>query len=84
MREKLGRKLDDAPEFSYTAHIILNAFNVISRSRAYEQGVALPLDGRSISAYLELYETPCELHVFVECVFALDNLFLDGVRKKSA
>ena len=72
--------MDDAPAFSYTAHAILTAFNVIARGRSYHP-VAMPLDGSHINAYLELYEAPCELHIFVECIFALDNLFLDGVRK---
>jgi hypothetical protein len=54
---------------------------VIARGRSYHP-VAMPLDGSHINAYLELYEAPCELHIFVECVFALDNLFLDGVRKQ--
>jgi len=73
--------LDDAPEFSYVAHSILMAFNVIARGRSYHP-VAMPLDGSHINAYLELYEAPCELHIFVECVFALDNLFLDEVRAR--
>lgn len=75
--------MDDAPEFSYIAHAILMAFNVIARGRSYHP-VAMPLDSNHINAYLELYEAPCELYIFVECIFALDNLFLDDERKKSA
>ena len=63
------------------AHSILMAFNVIARGRSYHP-VAMPLDGSHINAHLELYEAPCELHIFVECVFALDNLFLDEVRNR--
>ena len=74
--------MDDAPEFSYTAHAIVTAFNIIARARSYHP-VAMPLDGSSINSYLELYEAPCELHIFVGCVFALDNLFLDEVRKRA-
>ena len=56
---------------------------MIARGRSYHP-VAMPLDGSHINSYLELYEAPCELYIFAECVFALDNLFLDGVRKKLA
>ena len=73
--------MDDAPVFSYTAHAILTAFNVIARGRSYHP-VAMPLDGGHINAYLELYEAPCELYIFVECIFVLDNLFLDVVRNQ--
>ncbi|OTG95056.1 hypothetical protein B9T24_09885 [Acinetobacter sp. ANC 4654] len=82
MRDKLGRKLDEAPEHSYTANVILSAYNTIARSRKYEQSVSMPLDANAIKAYLEIYDAPCELYIFVECVFALDNLFIDDARKR--
>jgi hypothetical protein len=59
----------------------LGAFNVIARGRSYHP-VAMPLDGGHINSYLQLYEAPCELNIFVECVFVLDNLFLDGMRNQ--
>lgn len=42
----------------------------------------MPLDANAIKAYLEIYDAPCELYIFVECVFALDNLFIDDARKQ--
>jgi hypothetical protein len=75
--------LDDAPEYSYVANAILSAFNVIARARPYTpQGTPLALDADNIRSYLDLHEAPCELHILVSCVFALDNLYLDGAYKK--
>lgn len=42
----------------------------------------LALGATDIGAYLELYEAPCELHILVECVFALDNKHLDKAHKR--
>ncbi|MFW1959175.1 hypothetical protein [Acinetobacter johnsonii] len=42
----------------------------------------LALSATDIGAYLELYEAPCELHILVECVFALDNKHLDKAHKR--
>lgn len=42
----------------------------------------MPLDASSIKSYLELHDEPCELYIFVECIFALDNIFLDDARKQ--
>ena len=70
------------PRYSYTANAILSSYNTIARARKYEQGVPLALSATDISAYLELYEAPCELHILVECVFALDNKHLDKAHKR--
>jgi hypothetical protein len=64
------------------ANSILAAYNVIARARPYEQGTPLALGASNIKAYLELYEAPCEQYVFVRCVFALDNLYLDRAYKR--
>jgi hypothetical protein len=64
------------------ANTILSAYNLIARARPYEQGTPLALGSSNIKSYLELYDAPCELYIFVRCVFALDNLYLDGVYKK--
>lgn len=72
------------PRYSYTANAILSSYNTIARARKYEQGVPLALGATEISAYLELFDVPCELHILVECVFALDNLFIDESRKRLA
>ena len=42
----------------------------------------MPLDANAIKAYLEIYDAPCELYIFVECVFALDNKHLDKAHKR--
>ncbi|OTG86108.1 hypothetical protein B9T31_08695 [Acinetobacter sp. ANC 4558] len=75
--------MPEPPEYSYVANVILSAFNVIARSRTYETGVALPLDSSMIEAYLNLHDAPCEMHIFVESIFVLDNLLLDKVHKRS-
>ena len=59
----------------------MKAYNTIARARKYEQSVLLALGANDIGAYLELYEAPCEVHIFTECVFALDNKHLDKAHK---
>ncbi|WP_079378481.1 hypothetical protein, partial [Acinetobacter baumannii] len=70
------------PEYSFTANAILSAYNVISRSRRYEQGIPLALDIAAISAYCDHYEIPVERDIFNDCIFAMDNIFLDDSHKK--
>ncbi|MPS60588.1 MAG: hypothetical protein E2595_03685 [Acinetobacter sp.] len=74
----------EKPEYSYTSNAILSAYNVISRSRRYEQGIPLSLDISAISAYCEHYELPVERDIFNDCIFSLDNMFLDEAHKKSS
>lgn len=78
----MGLEIPEPPEYSYTANAILSSYNTIARARKYEQGVPLALGATEINAYLELYEAPCELHILVECVFALDNNHLDKAHKR--
>ena len=77
----MGIEIPKPPEYSYIASAFLKAYNTIARARKYEQGVPLALGATEINAYLELYEAPCELHILVECVFALDNKHLDKAHK---
>lgn len=77
----MGIKIPKPPEYSYIASALLKAYNTIARSRRYEQGTPLALGAEDIKSYLELYELPCELHIFTECVFALDNKYLDKAHK---
>lgn len=77
----MGLEIPSPPKYSYTANSILSAYNTIARSRRYEQGTPLALGAEDIKSYLELYELPCELHIFTECVFALDNKHLDKAHK---
>jgi hypothetical protein len=82
-REALGVKLPDAPDYSYVANAILSAYNTIARSRRYEQGVSLALDISAINAYVEQYDLPVERYIFNDCIFTLDDMFLDEAHKKA-
>ncbi|EPN2069651.1 hypothetical protein [Acinetobacter baumannii] len=75
--------MPEPPEYSYVANAILSAYNTIARSRRYEQGVPLALDISAINAYVEQYDLPVERYIFNDCIFAIDNLFLDETVKKS-
>ena len=78
----MGIEIPKPPEYSYIASALLKAYKTIARARKYEQGVPLALGATDIGAYLELFEAPCELHILVECVFALDNKHLDKAHKR--
>lgn len=84
----MGLEIPKPPEYSYTANAILVAYNTIARSRRYEQGVPLSLDASALLNYMEMFELPCELHIFFECIMAIDNKFIDrahkSISKKSA
>lgn len=70
------------PEYSYTAQAILSAYNIITRSRRYENSMPLSLNLSDIESYLEVYESPVEVHIFVKALLAIDDLFLDEAYKK--
>ncbi|HFF4771617.1 hypothetical protein, partial [Acinetobacter baumannii] len=78
----LGGRIPDPPEYSYAADSILSAFSTIARSRRYEQGIPLSLDQQAINVYAEHNDLPVAAHIFNDCIFALDNLFLDEAHKK--
>ncbi|HAV5292522.1 TPA: hypothetical protein JI110_17830 [Acinetobacter baumannii] len=78
----LGGHIPDPPEYSYAADAILAAFSTIIRSRRYEQSVPLCLDQQAINVYAEHNDLPVDAHIFSDCIFALDNLFMDGILKK--
>ncbi|PQL81975.1 hypothetical protein CV954_013980 [Acinetobacter baumannii] len=78
----LGGHIPDPPEYSYAAESILSAFSTICRSRRYEQGIPLSLDQHAINVYAEHNDLPVTDHIFNDCIFALDNLFLDETHKK--
>ncbi|NCG61392.1 hypothetical protein, partial [Acinetobacter baumannii] len=48
----------------------------------YEQGIPLSLDQQAINVYAEHNDLPVAAHIFNDCIFALDNLFLDEAHKK--
>ena len=70
------------PEYSYTASTLIEAYNVISRSRRYEQGTPLALSIANLNAYCEQYELPVERYIFNAVIFDLDNRFIDEAYKK--
>ncbi|HAV5372790.1 TPA: hypothetical protein ACJERR_003312 [Acinetobacter baumannii] len=78
----LGGRIPDPPEYSYAADSILSAFSTICRSRRYEQGIPLSLDQQAINVYAEHNDLPVDAHIFNDCIFALDNLFLESALKK--
>lgn len=43
----------------------------------------MALDISAINAYVEQYDLPGERYIFNECIFTLDNLFLDEAHKKA-
>jgi len=70
------------PEYRYTANALIKAYNVISRSRRYEQGTPLALSIANLNAYCEQYELPVERYIFNAVIFDLDNRFIDEAYKK--
>ena len=80
--EKLGVKPPDhvsKPEYSLTSNIILEAYNVIARSRRYEQFTPLALSLADIESYCDMYDVPVEIHIFVKAIMLIDDLFLKEV-----
>ncbi|RJE52154.1 hypothetical protein AMS70_28170 [Acinetobacter sp. JS678] len=78
----LGGHIPDPPEYSYAADSILSAFYTIIRSRRYEQGIPLSLDQQAINVYADHNDMPVDAHIFNDCIFALDNLFIEEAHKK--
>ena len=70
----------EKPEYSYIAHVLVDAYNTIARGRSYTQGVPLTISANDINSYLQLYESPVDLDIFLSCIFMLDNEFIDEVR----
>lgn len=64
------------------AYEIVAAYNIIARSRRYEQGIPMSLDLSAISAYCDHYELPVDRQIFNDCIFEMDNLFLDESHQK--
>ncbi|WEH93054.1 hypothetical protein PYR77_07455 [Acinetobacter soli] len=70
--------MPEPPERSFIAGDILAAYNVISRSRKYEQGIPLPLGLSDISEYCAVCDIAAERWLFNECIFALDKKFMES------
>ena len=78
----MGVKAPEPPEYSYTANLLIDAYNTIARSRRYSQSTPLTLGLSEIQAYCEQYELPVERHIFNAVIFELDNQFIDQSYKK--
>lgn len=65
------------PEYSVTAHIILDAYNTISRGRVFNDGVPRTISTVEIQSYLALNDLPIDLDIFMDCIYMLDNDFID-------
>lgn len=72
----------EKPEYSYIAHVLLDAYNVIARGRKYTQGVPLTISSTDINDYLQLYDLPVDIDIFLSAMFMLDNEYIDEVREK--
>jgi len=55
---------------------------MIIRSRRYEQGIPLCLDQQAINVYAEHNDMPVDVHIFNDCILALDNMLLDEWHKQ--
>ncbi|MFV5376517.1 hypothetical protein [Acinetobacter calcoaceticus] len=42
----------------------------------------LSLDQQAINVYVEHNDLPVDAHIFNDCIFALDNLFIEEAHKK--
>ncbi|WP_228267553.1 hypothetical protein [Acinetobacter calcoaceticus] len=42
----------------------------------------LSLDQQAINVYAEYNDLPVDAHIFNDCIFALDNLFIEEAHKK--
>ena len=55
---------------------------MIARSRSFAEYTPLPSGIENIKSYLRLYDEPVDLHIFVDCLIALDNMYLDQAYEK--
>ena len=44
----------------------------------------MPIGISHIYDYLNIYDVPVELSIFVECIIAIDNILIDSINKKLA
>lgn len=70
------------PDDDLEVQLIFQAFALMCRSRKVTaNGYPLELSFSDINDYLALYDCPLELETFIDCVFELDTLFMDKVKK---
>lgn len=62
--------------------MIINAYNVIARSRRYEQSMPLKLSLHDIKCYLESFDNPFDFELFSSCIFMIDDDFIEAQSKK--
>lgn len=73
---------EEEPKPSYTVNMIINAYNVIARSRRYEHGFALRLSLHDIKCYVESFDNPIDFELFSSCIFMIDDDFIEAQSKK--
>ena len=66
---------------------MIGAFGLISKSRRYitgYSGVSIPLSLslQDIQGYFDVFGCDLDKGLFIECIFALDQVVLDKVNKK--
>ncbi|MBZ0428038.1 hypothetical protein HLH88_17385, partial [Acinetobacter baumannii] len=47
------------------------------------QSIPLSLDQQAINVYAEHNDLPVAAHIFNDCIFTLDDMFLDEAHKKA-
>ena len=89
----LGARVAEMPPVTPRVIDIIDAYHHITRGRDYIEFSPKPLSVKDISAFLVVFEPPCDMELFTSCVFMLDNFDLDqfateqkknGSRKKHA
>ncbi len=55
----------------------------MERGRAYEN-VPLPLSTFNINSFLETYGVVLPIEIFCECIFHIDNIYIEECRKEQS
>lgn len=42
----------------------------------------MPIGITHVYDYLNVYDAPVELSIFIDCIFAIDNILVDSINKK--
>jgi hypothetical protein len=80
---KIDKRIaENKPEFSYTANAIIESYNVIQKARNYSNSAPLPISTDQIISYLQLNDCPIEVDVFCDCIFMIDQDFIDSFSKQ--
>ena len=72
----------DEPKTNWITDHIIFAFYRMHRQRRYAQAMPLPLSVVDINAYTQAYPQPMPRLQFDSVIFALDDAWLESIRKK--